>query len=128
MNNNTEIELAGKTYPLTFGMTSYFTLLNKSKFLLEKSRNKTDDDGKINGVDFVRHVANIVFAGADNWATINDKPSPGFSEIYGAIDGELGSEDGQKKIADLMSFYAQSTSGKNLYGELDKKKVAAEKS
>jgi hypothetical protein len=121
MNNNTEINLAGKVYPITFGMTSYFTLLNKSKFLAEKK-------GNVDGSDFVRHVANVVFAGADNWSTVNDKPSPSFSEIYAAVDGELGSEDGQKAIAELMKFYEQSTAGVNLYGALDKKKAPAAKS
>jgi len=111
MNNNTEIQLGEKKYNITFGMTSFFTLANKSQ---ERNDN-----------NFVRHAANIIYSGIDNWCVVNEKPSPKYGEIYEAVDAEFAVEDGATKLADIMEFHRNTTAGTKLYGSIEetKKKV-----
>lgn len=110
MNNNTEIVLGGRKLPLTFGMSSYFTLLGK-----------TSTNAK--SINPVQHVVNVVFSGADNYCAVNEKPSPKYADIYELVDSEFGTEEGQAKFAELLSFYEKTTAGTNLYGAIDKKKA-----
>lgn len=114
MNNNTQIILGEKSYPIIFGMTSYFTLINKAK----------NANGDTNAV---KAAINIIYSGIDNWCTVHEKPTPKYAEIYELVEQEFQTMEGQQRVADVLAHYENTAAGKALYGDADKKK-AGEKS
>jgi hypothetical protein len=125
MNNNTDITLHGNLVKLTFGMIANEEFMRLQ--LQDIANGASGLDGYGARVSSTLNTANIIYAGAYNWACVNRVKVPEYAEIVDGVEGLFfeQSEQSLSAITNVMEVWKESRFGKNFtaIAEASKKKL-----
>lgn len=117
MNNYTSITINGKEIGLLFGM---FALEEWNRLQLE--RNALEGEIKVAGG---LYLADIICAGANNYAVVKRIKTPNYSDIIEGVCDMYGDDEHLQTMNDIVEVFTKSKFGEKLNTQTDliKKKL-----
>lgn len=113
MNNYAELTIDGKKIGLLFGM-----IAAEEFYRLQLGKDVT-------ALNNTLMIAEIMYAGAYNFATVKRVPAPPYEFIIDGVDELYADDEGVKQLNDACTIYEESRFGKNIKQSAEnlKKKV-----